>query len=99
MGGRGAVMAWWGESRVGSRGAGRRVLELLMGSLGGHRGVLVEPSRIGRSLFRCISGRVCPVPDEVAAAACIFEFILGVSLYGAGLSFILSWRDFSFSWS
>ena len=27
-----------------------------------------------------------------------FEFIvLGVSLYGAGLSFILSWKDFSFS--
>jgi hypothetical protein len=26
-----------------------------------------------------------------------FEFNLGVSLYGAGLSFILSWRDFSFS--
>jgi len=28
-----------------------------------------------------------------------FEFNLGVSLYGAGLSFILSWRDFSFIWS
>jgi hypothetical protein len=28
-----------------------------------------------------------------------FEFILGVSLYGAGLSFILSWGDFSFSQS
>jgi hypothetical protein len=26
-----------------------------------------------------------------------FEFILGLSLYGASLSFILSWRDFSFS--
>ncbi len=49
MGGTGSVMAWWGESRVGSRGAGR-VLDLLMGSLGGHRGVLVEPSRISRSL-------------------------------------------------
>ena len=58
-----------------------------MGLLGGHSGVLVEPSWIGRSLVRCISGRVCPVPDEVAAAACVFEFILGVSLYGAGLSF------------
>ncbi len=71
MGGQGAVMAWWGESRMGSWSAGR-VLELLMGSLGGHREVLVEPSRIGRSLVRCISGRVCPVPDEVAAAACVF---------------------------
>ncbi len=49
VGGRGAVMAWWGESRMGSWGADR-VLELLMGSLGGNRGVLVEPSRIGRSL-------------------------------------------------
>ena len=49
VGGWGAVMAWWGESRVGSWGAGR-VLELLMGSLGGNRGVLVEPSRIGRRL-------------------------------------------------
>ena len=71
MGGRGAVMAWWGESRVGSWGAGR-VLELLMGLLGGHCGVLVEPSWIGRRLIRCISGRVCLVPDEVAAAACVF---------------------------
>jgi hypothetical protein len=26
-----------------------------------------------------------------------FAFNLGVLLYGAGLSFILSWRDFSFS--
>ena len=71
VGGWGAVMAWWGESRVGSWGAGR-VLELLMGLLGGHRGVLVEPSRIGKSLVQCIPGRVCPVPDEVAAAACVF---------------------------
>ena len=71
MGGQGAVMAWWGESRVGSWGAGG-VLELLIGSLGGHRGVLVEPSWISRRLVRCISGRVCPVPDEVAAAVCVF---------------------------
>ena len=44
-----AGRASWGESRVGSWGAGR-VLELLMGLLGGHHGVLVEPSWIGRSL-------------------------------------------------
>jgi hypothetical protein len=35
---------------VGSWGAGR-VLELLMGSLDGHRAMFVEPSWISRSLF------------------------------------------------
>ena len=71
VGRRGAVVAWWGESRVGSWSAGR-VLELLMGLLSGHLEVLVEPSRIGRSLVQYISGRVCPVPDEVATAVCVF---------------------------
>ena len=90
------VVAWWGEARVGSWGVGR-VLELVVVLLGGRCGVLVEPSWIGSSLVCCVSGGVFPVPDEVAASVCVFEFDLGVMLFGAGLSFCWSWRDLSFS--
>ena len=61
------VVGWWGEERVGSLDFGR-VLELVMGSLGGRCVGLDEPSWIGSSLVRCVSGGVGPVPDEVAAA-------------------------------
>ena len=37
-----------------------------------------------------------PVPDEVAAAVFVFEFKLGVMLFGA-FFFNWSWRDLSFS--
>ena len=43
-----------------------------MGLLGGRCGVLVEPSWVGSSLVRCVSGGMSPVPDEVAAAVCVF---------------------------
>ena len=83
LGGRSVVVAWWGEARVVGWGVGRvlelvmglgvgEVLELVMGLLGGHRGVLVEPSWIGRSLVQCVSGWVFLVPDEVAAAVFVF---------------------------
>ncbi len=60
-----------------------------MGSLGGHRGVLVEPSWIGRSLVRCISGRVCPVPDEVAAAVFVFRVQIRGNVVWYGFVFLL----------
>ena len=78
-GGWGAVWTW---SEAGSLDAGRG-LESLMGSLGGGLWrVLDEPLCIGRSLVRCVSGGMFPIPDDVAAALFVFEFFQGISLVG-----------------
>jgi hypothetical protein len=49
VGGRYAVVLWWGEAWVVGWGVGR-MLELVVGLLGGRRGVLVVSWSVGRVL-------------------------------------------------
>ena len=57
------------------------MLGLLVGSLGGLQGLLVEPLSIGRSMVRCVSGGKFPVPDEVATAAYVFLVLPGGAIF------------------
>ncbi len=88
VGGRSAVVLWWGEVWVVGWGVGR-ILEFVVGSLGGRRGVLVVSWSVGRVLELVVDS--LGVLVVVWGVGRVLELVVGLLCGRSGMLVEPSW--------